>query len=101
MAKRRKKKGAFNLVGYVSIFAVVIAIAIVTWVEGQSLQEKIHAYDQREEELNGLIADEEERAESLVERKKYVQTKKFYEEVAQEKFGLIYKDEIILKPSEK
>ena len=37
------------------------------------------------------------RTEELNEYKKYVQTKKFAEEIAKDKFGLIYPDEIIFK----
>ena len=51
----------------------------------------------RIEELNALIAEEEERAKEIEEYGKYVQTKKYAEEVAKEKLGLVYEDEIIFK----
>ena len=38
-----------------------------------------------------------ERDEKLKEYSKYVKTKKYIEEVAREKLGLIYEDEIIFK----
>lgn len=41
---------------------------------------------------------EEERTAEIEEHKAYVQTKKFAEETAREKFGMVYKDEIIFKP---
>lgn len=97
MAKRRKRKKVFNVVGYFAIFAVVITIAVVTWVRGLSLQEKLDQYDAREAELNQLITQEEERTERLEEKKRYIQTKQYIEEVAKEKFGLVYPDEVILK----
>lgn len=101
MAKRRKKKRVFNIAGYIAIFAVVITIAVVTWVRGLSLQAKIDSYDAREEELNRLIAEEEERTQKLEDRKKYIQTKQYIEEIAQEKFGLVYPDEVVIKKSNK
>lgn len=100
MGKRRKRKRVFNAAGYFAIFAVVITIAVVTWVRGLSLQEKLDNYDAREAELNQLIAQEEERAEQLEEKKKYIQTKQYIEQIAKEKFGLVYPDEVILKKSQ-
>ncbi|MDD6570820.1 MAG: septum formation initiator family protein [Thermoflexaceae bacterium] len=101
MAKRRKKKRVFNMAGYIAIFAVVITIAVVTWIRGLSLQEKIDSYDAREEELTQLIAEEEARTQELEERKKYIQTKQYIEEIAKEKFGLVYPDEVVIKKSNK
>ena len=43
-------------------------------------------------------AEEEERKEELEERKIYVQTKQYIEEVAKEKLGLVKQEEILLKP---
>lgn len=100
MGKRRKRKRVFNVAGYFAIFAVVITIAVVTWVRGLSLQEKLDNYDAREAELKQLIAQEEERAEQLEEKKKYIQTKQYIEQIAKEKFGLVYPDEVILKKSQ-
>lgn len=101
MAKKKKKKqSAFNLAGYIAIFAVVVTIAVVTWVRGMTLQEKLDAYDARETQLNTMIAQEEDRMNQLEERKKYMQTKQYIEEVAQEKFRLVYPDEIMFKRGE-
>lgn len=44
--------------------------------------------------------EEEQRTKELEERKIYVQTKQYIEEVAKEKLGLVMPDEILLKPSE-
>lgn len=100
MAKRRKKN-PFNMISAFAVLAVIATLSIVTWVKGQGLQSQIDRYDDKIAEYESLIAEENERTERLEERKKYVQTKKYVEEIAQEKFGLIYKDEIILKPSKK
>lgn len=52
---------------------------------------------ERIEELQAQIEEEKKRAEEIKEYEKYVQTKKFAEEVAKEKLGLVYEDEIIFK----
>ena len=64
------------------------------------LQQKNESYRQQEEELLAQIAEEEERAEEIEELKKYVQTKKYVEEVAKERLGLVYEDEILFKAEE-
>ncbi len=95
--RKKKKQRVFNFVGYMAIFAVVVTIAVVTWVRGISLQKKLDAYDARETQLNTMIEQEKDRTDQLEERKKYMQTKQYIEEVAQEKFRLIYPDEIMFK----
>ena len=47
--------------------------------------------------LESQIEAEEKKSEELEEYSKYVQTKKYAEEVAKEKLGLVYEDEIIFK----
>lgn len=101
MAKRRKKKRSFNITGYIAVFAVVATIAAVTWVRSVSLQEKLDSYTAREAELTRLIANEEARTVELEEKKKYIQTKKYIGEVAHEKYGLVYEDEVVFKANEK
>ena len=46
------------------------------------------------------INEQQQRQKELEEYKKYVKTKKFVEEVAKNKFGLLYPDEILIKPDD-
>ena len=62
-----------------------------------ALDAKGREYNSRREELSQQIAEEESRSQSLEEYKKYVKTKKFVEEIAKNKFGLLYPDEIIFR----
>lgn len=100
MAVRRKKKNLFNVISAVAVFAVIITLSVVTWAKGQGLQEQINRYDAKITEYEGLIEEENARTERLEERKKYVQTKKYIEEIAHEKFGLLYEYEIMFKAVE-
>ena len=52
---------------------------------------------QREQQLQEQIAAEEERAEEIAEYEKYTQTKKYIEDVAKDKLGLVYEGEIVFK----
>lgn len=56
------------------------------------------AYQERDKVLQEQIDAETERAEEIEDRRAYVQTKKYIEEVAREKLGLVYENEIILDP---
>ena len=42
-------------------------------------------------------SDLEKEAKSIEEQKKYMQTNEYIEEMAREKFGLVYDDEIVFK----
>lgn len=95
---KKKKKHSFNFISICMIFMVVATLSIVMWVQGQALKEKIQEYEIRQQQLENMISEEEQREQELAERKKYIQTKKYIEEIAKEKFGLLYEDEIMLKP---
>lgn len=75
----------------------ICLLAIVVGVNGYSLRQKQSKYMQREKELQLLIQQEEKRAEELVDLATYTKTKKFAEEVAKDKLGLVYENEIIFK----
>lgn len=96
MGKTRRKRYR-NKIGILSISFVVISLFVVITVKGQDLRAKNEMYIQKEADLDKKIAQEEKRSEELKEYSKYVKTKKYIEEVAREKLGLIYEDEMIFK----
>ena len=51
----------------------------------------------REEVLMQAIEAEQARTEEIKEYEKYTQTKKYVEEIAKNKLGLVYEGEIIFK----
>lgn len=89
--KMRKHLGSFVIVGVVVMMICFVSVAGVGLrVQNKNKQNRI-------EELETKIAEEKERAKEIEEYGKYVQTKKYAEEVAKEKLGLVYEDEIIFK----
>ena len=54
-------------------------------------------YAAREIALEEQIAAEEKRAQEIEEFRKYTKTKKYAEEVAKDKLGLVHEGEIIFK----
>lgn len=90
----RKHLGSFAIVGVVLLMLVFVSVASLRLrVNNAGKQSRI-------QELEDQIEAEQKRAEEIEEYSKYVQTKKYAEEVAKEKLGLVYEDEIIFKAEE-
>lgn len=89
--KLRKHLGSFAIAGVVLMMLIFVSVASLSLrASNANRQEKI-------KELETSIEEEKEKAEEIEEYGKYVQTKKYAEEVAKEKLGLVYEDEIIFK----
>ena len=87
--------------------AVIAGILLVTllfcgllFYRTKALQVRNSRYEARETELQGQIEQERKRSEELEEREIYVQTKKYIEEIAKTKRGLVNPGETLLKPNE-
>ncbi|HJC86478.1 MAG TPA: septum formation initiator family protein [Candidatus Eisenbergiella intestinigallinarum] len=79
---------------------VVLMLLVVVSINSVGLRQKKESYLEREQALQEQIDAEEERSEQIEEYRKYTQTKKYVEEVAKEKLGLVNEGEIIYKPEE-
>lgn len=93
-AYRRKHQ---NRMGMLLVTTVVLMMLLVVTVKSVELREKRETYMAKEEALQQEIESEEARSEDIAEYEKYTQTKKYVEEVAKEKLGLVYQGEIIFK----
>lgn len=92
--KRKKKQNRF---GMMSISAVVLMLLVVVSLKSVELQAKNEKYIQIEQQLTQERDAELARQDDLKEYAKYVETKKYVEDVAKDKLGLVYDDEIIFK----
>lgn len=97
MAGRRKTRNLNSKLPLLGITLVVGVLAFAVGIRSQDLREKEQTYLMREDTLQKEIANEEQRTEDLNEKKVYVKTKQYIEEVARDKLGLVNPDEIILK----
>jgi len=96
---RIKRQKRSNAIAMFAAIAVVFLLSIVIWNGKQSLVKKDSLYASQGQELARKIEEQEARSLSLEEYKKYIQTKKYVEQIAKEKFGLVYPNEIVFKPS--
>ena len=93
-AYRKKRQNKF---GMFLVSVVVIMLMVVVAVKSVELREKKAFYAQKEQTLLEQIEAETKRSEEIDEYEKYTQTKKYIEDVAKDRLGLVYEGEIIFK----
>jgi len=90
---RRKNRGT----GTGVIVFVVLCIFGVVAFGRLNLEKKKKELDFKIKSLETQIDEENDRAVDIKKLEAYVQTKKYVEEIAREKLGMVYEDEIIIK----
>lgn len=93
----RNSKKRQNRFSVILITIVLIMIIILLLVSRYNISQKQAEYAKREAKLQEQIEDEQKRADEIAEYEKYTKTKKYAEEVAKEKLGLVNENEIIFK----
>lgn len=97
--RRRQKR-----LSRATIFGVIVLTVTLCGVFGYRqnvLKAQGKEYSSQLKELNRQKQKLAEDQKSLENFRNYVKTDEYAEEVAREKFGLVYKDEIIFEPEEK
>ena len=93
-AYRKRNQNRFSMV---LVGIVVTLITVVVALQSVELKKRIEDLDQNIVELEQQKEAEQKRAEEIDEFRKYTQTKRYKEEVAKEKLGLVYEGEIIFQ----
>lgn len=95
---RARKRILHHKQSILMISGVMLFLVVVITVGGMSLKAKNAAYQEQQEELQSQIDEAKERADEIDDLEEYVGSDSYTEEVAREKLGLVYPDEIILEP---
>ncbi len=95
IANRRRAKKSLLLV-----LLAVVFIAGIAGMRAVSLHEQSEELAITERQLQAQIDDARSEAEALASREKYMQTKKYIEDEAKNKLGLVYPDEIVIRPNQ-
>lgn len=92
--KRNRKENRFSI-----FLAVIVVILLTTMVGFKSigLKQKRDQYLEEQTRLTRQIQKEEARSQEIAEYEKYTHTRKYIEEVARDKLGLIYEGEILFR----
>ena len=80
-----------------SISGVIVLLAVMLSVASVSLHKKNQNYKTQEAELEKQLQEEETRKEEIDELEEYVGTDKYVEDVAKDKLGLVYPNEILFQ----
>lgn len=101
MAKRRKKstRRQSRLASMFIIVAVVV-VCTASLFKISDLYNESRELTYTEKTLETKIEQTELDRQELEAREQYMKTKQYIEDVAKEKLGLVYPDEIVIKPEE-
>jgi cell division protein FtsB len=94
---RYKRRRSQNRVGILWASFVVLILVVAVSIKSVDLMRKASEYQAREQELQTQIEDEVARAEEIAEFERYTQTRKYIEDTAKDKLGLVYPGEIIFR----
>ena len=83
------------------VFMVVLTVIVACGVRSVSLHRQGKELAITESQLESQLKAERIRSEDLESREKYMKTKKYIEDEAKNKLGLVNKDEYLIKPKEK
>ncbi len=94
---RYKRRRLENRAGIVWASIVVLILVTVVSIKSIGLLQKAREYQAKEAELTEQIEYETQRSEDIAEFERYTETRKYIEDTAKEKLGLVYPGEIIFK----
>lgn len=96
-AKRQGKPVQTHKRSVLAIIAVILMLIAVVSASSVTLRAKEKSYQAQEQELKEQIEQEEARASEIDGLEGYVGTDEYIEEIAREKLGMVYQNEIIFK----
>ena len=92
IAYRKRQQNRFSM-----FLVTVVFILVLVGVKSVELRDKIDAKRTEAAQLDAQIEAEKQRALEIEALGKEIQTKGYIEDVAREKLGLVYEDEILFK----
>ena len=95
--KRQRTRMRRHKASILSICGVILLLTIILSVGSISLLSKNRRYQQQEAELMAQLK-EKARTEEIEEFEEYAGTDSYIEDVAKDKLGLIYENEILFEP---
>ena len=94
---RYKRRRVQNRAGIVWASIVVLILVTVVSIKSIGLLQKSRELEAKEAALQEQIEYENQRSEEIADFERYTETRKYIEDTAKEKLGLVYPGEIIFK----
>lgn len=91
---RKKSQNRFSMI---LVSMVVLLVALAVFLRSAELKQRIEELSVQESSLQEQIQAEEKRAEEIEQYRIHTQTKRFVEEEAKDKLGLVYEGEIVFQ----
>lgn len=98
--KTAYRKKLQNRTSMILIMSIVLILLLVVGIKGYGLTKQRDALQEEYAANEEIIRDMEAEAQEIEEYKKYMQTPQYYEEMAKEKLGLVYENEVIFVPED-
>ena len=98
--KTAYRKKLQNRTSMILIMSIVLILLLVVGIKGYGLTKQRDALQEEYAANEEIIQDMEAEAQEIEEYKKYMQTPQYYEEMAKEKLGLVYENEVIYVPED-
>ena len=98
--KRIRNAKVRAVVAFIATAGIITVFAIILISSNIKLENKSREYNEALSAIEQEMEVQRQRTEKLQERKEYTQSREYIEEVAKNKLGLIYPDEIIFKAEE-
>ena len=98
--KTAYRKKLQNRTSMILIMSIVLILLLVVGIKGYGLAKQRDALQEEYAANEEIIQDMEAEAQEIEEYKKYMQPPQYYEEMAKEKLGLVYENEVIFVPED-
>ena len=97
MKRRRRRKRRTSLYLVMLVVGVFLATLVI---QGASLRADCQRLETEQSQLVQKKKNLQKEQEKIKEKEEYMQTDEYIEDIAREKFGLVYDNEIIFKPAD-
>ena len=101
MAVRNKIKNVRHFSSMLLISLLLLAISCSIWIAKAKVNRQIQEYEQARVVLENQIEDEKKQQEVIQDKIDYLKSDEYIEDIARDKLGLIFENEIIFKKQKK
>lgn len=99
--RSKNNKKISSRMGVITVICCLVLLAIVVFYKAKSLETQKQDLQVQAAELQEQLDDAKQRHKELEQKEEYMKTDDYVESVARSQLGLVYPDEIVIKPEEK
>ena len=99
-SKKKKNTKITTRMGMIIVIGCLALLAVVVIYKAQDLKSQKQNLQVQAAELQDQLEEAKQDYKKLEEREKYMKTDEYVEDVARSQLGLVYPDEIVVKPEE-